>query len=46
MTAKAPNQAMQLTASKPDIHAMSVCHPRFALRRSRIGLAAADLVSR
>ena len=23
------NQAMQLTASKPDVYAVSVCHPRF-----------------
>jgi len=41
-----PNQAMQLTASKPDVYAGGVC------RRKRIscgmhrGLAAADLVSR
>jgi hypothetical protein len=38
-----PNQAMQLTASKPDVHAVSVCHPRFFLRRSHRRLAAADL---
>ena len=42
----ASNQAMQLTASKLVVHALSVCHPRFPLRRDRIGLAAADLVSR
>ena len=41
-----PNQAMQLTASKPDVHALIVCHPRFTLRRDRSGLPAADLVSR
>ena len=41
-----PNQAMQLTASNLDVHAWSVCHPRFPLRRDRIGLAAADLVTR
>lgn len=46
MRRKPPNQAMQLTASKPDVYALSVCHPRFALRRDRIGLAAADLVTR
>ena len=44
--AQSSNQAMQLTASKPVVHALSVCHPRFPLRRDRIGLAAADLVSR
>ena len=37
---------MQLTASKPDVHAWSVCHRKRMLRRMHIGLAAADLVSR
>jgi hypothetical protein len=45
-TSKASNQAMQLTASKPAVHAgvsavVSVC-----MRGMHIGLAAADLVSR
>ena len=43
---KRPNQTMQLTASKPDVHAWSVCHRKRMLRRMHIGLAAADLVSR
>jgi hypothetical protein len=41
-----PNQAMQLTASKPPIYASSVCHRPSMLRFMHIGLAAADLVSR
>ena len=41
-----PNQAMQLTASKPDVHAWSVCRRPRMLRAMRRGLAAADLVSR
>ena len=43
---KKPNQAMQLTASKPDVYASGVCHLRFPLRRRHSGLAAADLVTR
>ena len=41
-----PNQAMQLTASKPAIYAGGVCHREHMLRGMRRGLAAADLVSR
>ena len=41
-----PNQSMKLTASKPAIHAGGVCHRERILRGMRIGLAAADLVSR
>ena len=41
-----PNQAMQLTASKPVVHAWGVCHQRSASMARGIGLAAADLVSR
>ena len=41
-----PNQAMQLTASKPDVHAWSVCRRKRMLRGMHRGLAAADLVSR
>jgi hypothetical protein len=33
MRRQPPNQAMQLTASKPAIYVLSVCHPRFACRR-------------
>jgi hypothetical protein len=40
------NQAMQLTASKLDVYASSVCHRALILRRMHRGLAAADLVSR
>ena len=40
------NQAMQLTASKPDVHAWSVCRQERMLRGMHRGLAAADLVSR
>jgi len=29
-----PNQSMKLTASKPAIYALRVCHPRFLLRGS------------
>ena len=43
---KASNQAMQLTASKPAIYAGGVCPRELMLRGMRIGLAAADLVSR
>jgi hypothetical protein len=43
---EASNQAMQLTASKPDVHAWSVCRRNRMLRRMHRGLAAADLVSR
>jgi hypothetical protein len=46
MRRQRPNQAMQLTASKTAIYVLSVCHRAFSLRRSHIGLAAADLVSR
>ena len=42
----ASNQAMQLTASKPDVHAWSVCRRQRMLRFMHTGLAAADLVSR
>ncbi len=41
-----PNQAMQLTASKPAIYAVRACRRECILRRMRWGLAAADLVSR
>jgi hypothetical protein len=41
-----PNQAMQLTASKPAIYGWSVCRRNRMLRSVRGGLAAADLVSR
>ena len=44
--AKRPNQAMQLTASKPDVHPWRVCRRESILRRMHRGLAAADLVSR
>ena len=40
------NQAMQLTASKPDVYAWSVCRRERMLRGMHRGLAAADLVSR
>ena len=40
------NQAMQLTASKPNVHALRVCHPRSGCVERYIGLAAADLVTR
>ena len=43
---RASNQAMQLTASKPDVHAWSVCRREPILRGMHSGLAAADLVSR
>ncbi len=43
---KSPNQAMQLTASKPDVYAWSVCRRERMLRGMHRGLAAADLVSR
>ena len=41
-----PNQAMQLTASKPDVRAWRVCRRERILRAVHRGLAAADLVSR
>ncbi len=41
-----PNQAMQLTASKPAIYAFTVCRRERRLRGMHSGLAAADLVSR
>jgi hypothetical protein len=41
-----PNQAMQLTASKPAVYAFRVCHRAGMLRFMHRGLAAADLVSR
>jgi hypothetical protein len=44
--AQSPNYAMQLTASKPAIYALSVCHRERMLRGMHRGLAAADLVSR
>ena len=37
----APNQAMQLTASKPDVYAWGVCRRKRMLRGMRRGLAAA-----
>ena len=40
------NQAMQLTASKPDVHAWSDCRRERILRGMHRGLAAADLVTR
>ena len=42
----ASNRAMQLTASKPDVYAWSVCRRKRMLRRMHRRLAAADLVSR
>ena len=44
--AQSSNQAMQLTASKPDIYASGVCRQTRMLRGMHRGLAAADLVSR
>ena len=44
--AGAPNQAMQLTASKPAIYAGGVCRRERMPRAMHGGLAAADLVSR
>ena len=41
-----PNQAMQLTASKPAVYASGVCRRERMLRGMHRGLAAADLVSR
>ncbi len=41
-----PNQAMQLTASKPVVYAGGVCHRERMLRGMHSGLAAADLGSR
>jgi hypothetical protein len=41
-----PNQAMQLTASKPAVYASRVCRHARMLRSMHRGLAAADLVSR
>ena len=38
-----PNQAMQLTASRPAIYLLRVCHPRSWFHRSSQGLAADDL---
>ena len=43
---QASNQAMQLTASKPDVHAWSVCRSERMLPFMHRGLAAADLVTR
>ena len=40
------NQAMQLTASKPDVYAGDVCQRELMPRGMHSGLAAADLVSR
>ena len=37
---------MQLTASKPDVYAWSVCRRERMLRGVRRGLAAADFVAR
>jgi hypothetical protein len=44
--AQRPNQAMQLTASKPDVYALSACRRERRLWIMHRGLAAADLVSR
>jgi hypothetical protein len=41
-----PNQAMQLTATKPVVYTSSVCRRERMLRWMHIGLAAADLVAR
>ena len=41
-----PNQAMQLTASKPAVYASAFCRRERILRSIHRGLAAADLVSR
>ena len=41
-----PNQAMQLTASKPAVYPSRVCRRERMLRGMHRGLAAADLVSR
>ena len=43
---KTPNQAMQLTASKPAVYASCVYRRERMLRLMHSGLAAADLVSR
>ena len=40
------NQAMQLTASKPDVYASRASRRASMLRSMHRGLAAADLVSR
>ena len=45
-TRERPNQAMQLTASKPAIYAWSVCLRARTLRGMHSGLAAADLLAR
>ena len=45
-SARGPNQAMQLTASKPDVYASAVCRRARMLRTMHSGLTAADLVSR
>ena len=45
-SAKSPNQAMQLTASKPVVSTGSVCRRERMLRGIHRGLAAANLVSR
>jgi hypothetical protein len=44
--ANTPNPAMQLTASKPDVYAFSVCRRAFMLHAMHRALAAAHLVSR
>jgi hypothetical protein len=41
-----PNQSMKLTASKPAIYALDVCHPRVWFHGTPHGLAVVDLVSR
>jgi hypothetical protein len=43
---KRPNQAMQLTASKPVVYTFSACRRARMLRGMHRGLAAADFVSR
>jgi hypothetical protein len=43
---KAPNHAMQLTASRAAIDVQRVCHPPFGCVARFTGLAVADLVSR
>ena len=46
MRRQTPNQAMQLTASKPAVYASCGCRRDSILRGMHRGLAAADLVSR
>ena len=46
MVVQPPNQAMQLTASKPAVYASRICRRERMLDGMHRGLAAADLVSR